>query len=361
MFIILISTSFAQLEAAEEIVFGQSAFLSSGALQLYGELIRNSINARFNRINDTGGINGKKVRLVSMDDGGEPSKTAQNVETMRQQNIDMFFGNMGTRSIFRLLPLVENKKIALLFPWGGADELRQPKFSHLINGLGFVKPQIEAIVNHILENLRIRTKIAVFHDDSSFGIANKKLLNEALGQFATSPAAIASYNRFTMDVASPTKDLIKSDPKVVVCLSTSMPAVKLIDKFLEGGHYGTKFIGIDSTMFVGKILKRRGIPFSYTSPMPDPEKSNLPIVKQFRQDMKKYAPKDPINILSLAYYIHAAIIEEALKKIVGQITKEKLIAEIESMKNYNIGGFTVDFDKQSRHAYPHNISILTGS
>jgi ABC-type branched-subunit amino acid transport system substrate-binding protein len=111
-------------------------------------------------------------------------------------------------------------------------------------------------------------------------------------------------------------------------------------------------------MFVPNILHAKNIPFEYTSPMPDPKKSNLAIVKEFRQDMESLYPGDPINILSLSYYIHAAIVVDALKKIKGDITKEKLITQIESMKNYNLGGFIVNFDKNRRHAYEHKIRIL---
>ena len=94
--------------------------------------------------------------------------------------------------------------------------------------------------------------------------------------------------------------------------------------------------------------------------MPDPKSSQIPIVKEFRKDMEKHYPNDPINILSLAYYIHAAIATKALKSIEGKITKEKLLAKIEAMKDYDLGGFAVNFTTTTRHAYPHNISIIKG-
>ena len=78
------------------------------------------------------------------------------------------------------------------------------------------------------------------------------------------------------------------------------------------------------------------------------------------EDMKKYFDYDPPNILSLSYYIHAAIVIEALKKIEGPITQEGLLEQIESMQNYDLGGFTVSFNPTTRHAYEHNISILKG-
>ena len=348
-----------QLKCSDEIVFGQSAFLSPGSLQLYGELIRNAITARFNRINNSGGINGKKLRLHSMDDGGEPANTEKNIEIMRKKNIEMFLGNMGTRSVLKILPQIEKKEILMLFPWGGDKKLRQPGLSYLVNGLGWIEPQLDALVTYVLDTIKHK-KIGIFHDDGSFGRANKKYVIDALKIRGVTPVEVASYNRFTLDIKTPAKKLLGKDPKVVISLATSMPTVKLINKFLEEGHYGTKFVGIDSTMFVGNLLRRKGIQFSYASPMPHPKKSVLPIVKEFREDLQKFFPHDPINVLSLAYYIHAAIVTEALKNISGEITKEKLLTQIESMTNYNLGGFMFNLNPNTRHAYPHNISILEG-
>jgi ABC-type branched-subunit amino acid transport system substrate-binding protein len=64
-----------------EIVFGQSAALS-GHLGIYGDFIKNAINASFNRINETGGINGKKLKLISLDDAGDPVQTKHNIKHM---------------------------------------------------------------------------------------------------------------------------------------------------------------------------------------------------------------------------------------------------------------------------------------
>ena len=343
----------------KEIVFGQSAFFS-GSFQLYGELICNSIRACFNRVNDEGGIKGKILRLVSVDDKGEPILTEKNITQMLDKhNIDMYLGNMGTRSVFKVLPLISSGKIAMFFPWGGDEILRTPDYKYIINGLGYIQPQIKALVKHVVEERKYK-KIAIFHDDGSFGLANAKDIINELAQYGVTPVIDSSYNRFTMDIATPARKVIAADPKVVICLATTMPTVKLINKMFEEGHYGTQFLGIDSTMFVGEILKNKGIDYYYASPVPDPKNSMKSIVKKYREDIKTYFPKDPYNILSLAYYIHATIIVEAIKNIEGDITKENIISEIEKMKNFDIGGFIVSFNKNNRHAYEHVISIVKG-
>ena len=342
----------------KDIVLGQSAFLS-GANQLYGKLIRNAINSRFKRANEQKEIEGKTIQLMSLDDRGEPDLTAKNIKKMREYNIDMFLGNMGTRGVFKVLPQIKNKEIAMLFPWGGSEQLRQSNLTNLVNGLGLISPQITALVQYALTNLRLK-KIALFYDDSTFGKENVQKTIVELKKYNVEPIATESYNRFTMDIKTPAFKLIQADPKLVICLCTSMPAVKLVNYFFEEGHYGTKFIGIDSTMFADTILEWKGGDLPFASPVPNPKKSKLQIAKQFRTDIKRYAPQDPINILSFSYYIHASIVIEALKKITGPINKEAVLREIEKMKNYDLGGFVVDFDPQTRHAYKHIISIVKG-
>ena len=341
-----------------EIVFGQSATLS-GHLGLYGDFIKNAINAYFNRINETGGIRGKKLKLVSMEDNGDPDLTKRNIKHMIQdQKIDMLFGCTGTRSIMSVLPLIQEKKVAMLFPWGGDENLRNPQLENIINGLGYLDPQIEKIAEFVVTKKRIK-KIAIFHADDDFSTQAAEKLTKYLKQkYNISPVEIDSYNRLTIDILPSAEKLLLADPKAVFCISTSMPTAKLISYFFEKGHYGTEFIGIDSTLFVSSILKNIGVHFYYASCVPDPVESTLKIAQDYRSDLQKYFPKDAFNILSFAYYISAAILVHAMQKITGEITKESIIKEIEQMQDNDIDGFTVSFDKSNRHAFGKDISII---
>jgi len=341
-----------------EIVFGQSASLS-GHFQLYGNIIKHAILACFESVNSQGGINGKKLRLISLDDQGNVEQTKKNVTYLRSLGIDMFIGNMGTRSQLALLPLIEQKKIAVFFPWGGDEKLRNPKLSHIINGLGLLKPQLEALVTYIAETLQF-SSIAIFNADDDFSSQGAETVTTLLNKYDITPLAQNSYNRFTFDIELAAKKLIAADPRVVVCLSTSMAAVKLINEFFQQGHFGTTFIGIDSTLFVSDILKKRGVPFTYTSPVPDPATSTLPIAEQYRHSIKKYFPAEDFNVISFGYYLSARIIVEALKSADDNLNKENIIKNIEQMKNFNLDGFVLTFDAKNRHAFGQEAVIIKG-
>lgn len=350
-FFLIFSISFAGEK--REIVFGQTGSFCA-SLGLYGNLIKNSINACFNHVNDAGGINGLTLRLESFEDYGDPVLARKNIKKMMQdQKIDMFLGCMGTRSILTVLPLIKNKQIAMFFPWGGHDSLRQSNLTNIINGLGYLQPQLNAIVKDIVEKRRIKN-IAVFYADDEFSADAANYLESVLQTHGVKPAAVASYNRMTVDIVACTEKLLAVDPKVVICISTSMPAAKLINLFFRHGHYATEFVGIDSTMFVNELLKDTGAHFQFWSGVQDPN-SELQVAAEYRHDIDRYFPNDPYNALSFAYYISASIIVEALKSVSGQITMEKLIAQIERMKNFDLGGFSVNFDENTRHAFGSKI------
>ena len=350
-------------EEKKEIVFGQTGSFS-GSLKAYSEMIKTAINTCFKAANNSGNLANIKLRLESLDDKGQANIAAKNIQKLYKKNkIDMFLGCTGTRGVLKVLPLIESEKIAMFFPWGGDKKLMRPNLTHQINGLGLMAPQTEKLINYIVKELRLK-KIALFHSDGDFSVQTAKKTISQLTKYGISPVKTASYNRFTMDIESTSKKLIEADPKIVLCLATSMPTAKLINDFFAEGHFGTLFFGIDSTLFVKKILKDKGdIKFKYSSSVPNPTNDKLAIVKEFQTNLKKYYPEsfeENINILSLAYYIQAKIIVEAIKIVDEPITKEKIIKAIENMKNFDLGGFEINFNPLTRYAFGQNIILIKG-
>ena len=92
--------------------------------------------------------------------------------------------------------------------------------------------------------------------------------------------------------------------------------------------------------------------------IPNPETCPYKIAQDYLADLEKYFPAQTPNVLSFAYYIHAAIVCTALQRITGPITKESIIQEIEKMRATTIGGFPLNFDPQTRHVYPQKIEII---
>ncbi|MCB9493464.1 MAG: ABC transporter substrate-binding protein [Epsilonproteobacteria bacterium] len=345
------------VDNSKEIVFGQSAAFS-GFFGLYGTIIKNAINSCFAQVNKDGGINGKKLRLISMDDRSDPLLTEKNIKEMKEKHgITMFLGTMGTRGVLKVLPLIEQQKISMFFAWGGDPKLENPSLKNVINGFGLMGPQVKALADYCLNQLGL-SQIAIFHSDGNFSTAAAQQLERELQSRGIQPLGIVPYNRFTLDIQPKADELVVLDPRVVICISSSSPTVKLINRFWEHGHFGTRFIGIDSNLFVNDILKGKGVQFSHTSTVPNPRLSELEIAKNYRKHLNLHAPHDTFNILSFAYYVCTSLIVHAIKNIDGDFSPAKLIEQIEASNNVDLGGISITFNPANRYAFGQEIWVI---
>jgi ABC-type branched-subunit amino acid transport system substrate-binding protein len=101
-----------------------------------------------------------------------------------------------------------------------------------------------------------------------------------------------------------------------------------------------------------------GVGFTYASSVPYAYDVDLQIVKKYQEIMKKYYPEMPFNILSLSFFIQASVLVEAIRRTGGQITKEKIIEEIEKMQDYDLGGFKISFDPTTRYIFGKQVTLI---
>jgi len=339
----------------QEIVFGQTGAFT-GHFKMYARAIVRGIEACFRHTNDTGGIEGKTLRLVSLDDGGDYEKFKNNIQTLQTQfNTSMFIGLMDTSNIRSLLPRVKQGKLTVLFPWAEHKDFQNPALTHMINGPGLLSPQLKALAQ--LDKV-LSKKFAIFHGDDNFSTRAAQTLLEHLKANDQTPVAVESFNLFTMDIETPAAALMKKYPKVVLCICTSAPAVALIKYFFTHGAFGTQFVGIDSTFPVKDILKYTGVTFSYSSAVPDPETAEIALAQEYRESMKKYFPSEPLSTLSFMYYLSASIVVEAIKQCAQDITPQAIVEKISAMKKTELGGYPLDFDPSTRYVFGKKTWII---
>ncbi len=347
-----------KIDFEKEIVFGQSGAFT-GSMSLYAQTIKDGINAYFSRVNKQGGIKGKTLRLISLDDKGMISLALKNVAELKKQEVTMFIGNMGTDNVLALTPFLKRDEIALFFPWGGDNRLSDPSLTSIINGPGLMEPQLAKLADYVVRVLGHK-RVVIFYADDSFSTSAAEQLERKLESKGVKALATVSYNRFTLGAFNGFDKLLAVEPRAVLCIGTSTPVSKLINYFFERGHYATHFLGIDSTLFVGNKLTGKGAAFYYTAAVPDPKTSKMLLAQQYLHDITRYCPHETPNVLSFTYYISAAILVEALKNLEGPITQRAIIQYIESMHEYDLNGFFVNFNAETRHAYGSDVKVIKG-
>jgi branched-chain amino acid transport system substrate-binding protein len=339
----------------KEIIFGQSGAFT-GHFKMYAHAIQRGIEACFKQVNKAGGINGRNLRLVSLDDAGDYARFRKNIQMLQTKfHTSMFLGLMDTSSVLSLIPLMKQGKIAVFFPWAQHKELQDPQLTSIVNGPGLLEPQLEALAQS--EEI-LTKKVAVFHADDEFSTRWANFLAMRLKANGQEPVAIESFNSFTMDIATPAAELIKKSPKVVLCVCTGTPVVELIKYFFEQGCFSTQFFGVDSTFPVKDILKYTGVAFSYSSAVPDPETSDMQLATDYNQAMASFFPDEPPSILSFTYYLCARIIVEAMQKTPEDISKETIIKNIIALKNTELGDYPLNFNPSDRFIFGKKVWII---
>src|ERR1700738_2440928 len=165
---------------ADAIMFGQASVLEGPASAL-GQGMRAGIQAAFDEVNARGGVHGRKLKLVSRDDGYEPDRAiAETKKLIDEDKVFALIGPVGTPTSAAAQPIATAAHVPFIGPFTGAGFLRNPKLDNVINIRASYGAETEAWVRHLTEDLKVN-KIAIFYQDDAFGRAGLAGVKGAVG------------------------------------------------------------------------------------------------------------------------------------------------------------------------------------
>jgi ABC-type branched-subunit amino acid transport system substrate-binding protein len=343
--------------AAGAIVIGQSAPLSGSNKDL-GTDIRNGALAYFKRVNDAGGVNGRKIELVSLDDANDTKRSEANTKQLLEQNNPIALYGYGSATLSRpALPLVEAAKIPFVAPFTGADPMR--KFNRYVyNHRASYADELEKIVEHYT-TFGVK-RFAVLYYDDAVGKENFGAVERALKSRNLAPAAVASVTRTQTDFTKELENVGKSSPDVVILTTLYKTSADFI-KGLKKAGVGTQFV---STSFAGSTalansLGPDGLGVAMSQIVPSYLKRSIPVVKEYQAAMEATLGKKEFSYTSLESYIAAKVLVEGLRRAGPQPTREKLLAALDTISNYDVGGYLVSFSPSNHNGSSFvSLSIL---
>jgi len=324
-----------------EIKIGQS-MPYSGPASAYGTLGRSEAGY-FRKINDEGGINGRKIVFISLDDGYSPPKTVEATRRLVEQDeVLLMFGSLGTATNTAVHTYLNTRKVPQLFVATGAAKWNDPQNHPWTMGLQ-LNYQAEARIyaKHILQT-RPNAKIAVLYQNDDSGKDYLKGLKDGLGEkAATMIVAEASY-----EVADPTVDsqvvqLQGSGADVFVDFTTPKFAAQAIRKAYDTGWKPVHYLSSVGN-YVASVLVPAGLDKSIgvisTQTSKDPNDStwiNDAGMVEWRAFMKKYYPDgDLANALNVAGYGSAFLMVHVLKQCGDNLTRENVMRQAANLKNF---------------------------
>ncbi len=327
---------------AKTVLFGQVAALTGPAQDL-GLGMQQGILAAFDEANRNGGIAGRTLELKSRDDGYEPEKTV--VATKQILDDDKVFaviGAVGTPTSKAGQPLATDAKVPFIGPFTGADFLRNPFNRYVVNVRASYFEETEAWIEHLTKDLGI-TRIAILYQDDAFGLAGLDGVQRALAKRKMSLVASGSFKRNTTAVKTALLDIMKGNPEAVVTVGPYKP----VAEFIKLAHQvkinpifvAISFVGSDS---LAQELGDDGAGVIVSQVVPFPWDASLPVVASYQKALVADDAKAKPGFVTLEGYLAGRLAVEALNRVNGEPTREKLLDAIYSAP-FDLGGFTLSY------------------
>jgi branched-chain amino acid transport system substrate-binding protein len=340
------TTAVAQGVNDTEILLGQSAALSGPAGQL-GTNMRDGALLYFDQVNAHGGVHGRKIVLKTLDDGYEGARAAANTRRfVDDERVFALFGYVGTPTSAASMPIFTQARVPFVGPFTGAESLRNPVNPYVFNVRASYFDETEAIVQH-LTAMSI-DRIAIFYQDDAYGQAGLAGVERALKKRNLSLVARGTVQRNTTIVQKAVEDIGKADPQAVIMISAYTSCAAFIRQMKAVQHNPTFW----NVSFVGsKALadelggEGRGVEISQV--MPFPWDNSIPVVREYRKLAEQ--AKTEVGFGTLEGYVAAKVMVEGLKRAGHKLDRESFVKAMETMNDYDVGGFRVSYGPGVRY------------
>ncbi|HMK79112.1 MAG TPA: ABC transporter substrate-binding protein [Xanthobacteraceae bacterium] len=332
--------------SADTITFGQAAVLEGPAAAL-GLGMQLGLNAAFNEANAKGGVQGRKIKLISVNDGYEPDRAiAATKKLIEEDKVFALVGAVGTPTSAAAQPIATAAHVPFIGAFTGAAFLRNPKLDNVINVRASYDAETEAWVKHLTEDLKI-TKIAIFFQDDAFGRAGLAGFKKAMEKRNLEILAEATYERNTIAVKSALLSLKRAEPDAVVIVGAYKPVAEFI-KLARKISFNPVFVNIS---FVGanalaKELGAEGKGVIVSQVVPFPGDASLKVVADYQAALKAADPKAEPEFVSLEGYLVGRLAVAALEKAGPDLTRAGLLKAIKDTGKFDIGGLPMTFSAE---------------
>lgn len=318
-----------------EILIGSCAALEGPANFLGTQTVLGA-KTYINYINDQGGVNGRKIKLVSYDDSYEPTKAIDCFKELVEEKVFAAGFFVGSPTAAKHVVLAANNQIPIVGLFTGAQFLHEPFKPYIINVRASYYDETQAQINNLWNVLGIR-KIAVIYQEDAFGVAVLEGVKLALKKYGSTPIGLSSFQRNTLDVERAISQVRESNPEAVIMVGAYAPLAEIVKRSKNGGFsplfLTVSFVGTEAFIqAAGKSAEDTII----TQVVPSYD-DKLSTVMLYRRLLKQYFPKEKENFVNLEGFVDAMVLVEGLKRAGRDLNRTKLIQAIESIRDMDIG------------------------
>ncbi len=307
--------------------------------------MRQGLQAAFAEVNEQGGVHGRRIELLTLNDGYEPDRAIANTrQLIEKDKVFALVGAVGTPTSKATQPLAKAAGVPFIGPFTGAGFLRDADNTHVVNVRGTYDQETEAWIEHLTEDLGSK-RIAILYQDDSFGRAGLSGVQKAMDKRNLTLVAEGTYERNSVAVKTALLKIRKAKPDAVVMVGSYKPIaafVKLARKIrMEAQFVTISFVGSKA---LAAELGKDGEGVVVTQVVPRYDDSSLALVEQYHQALNRLDVSATPGFVSLEGYLVGRLLVETLERVGPSPSRETLISQFQRAPvDLDIGGVTLSY------------------
>jgi branched-chain amino acid transport system substrate-binding protein len=300
------------------------------------------MNAAFAAINKDGGLMGREIRLVSLDDGYVPARSVSNLKQLIEtEGAFALLSCTGTANNLAILPLVEQARLPYVGPMSGANSLRRAGDNYVFHVKASYADEV-ARMSQQLVKMGLQD-VAVVYLDNSFGQEVSKAVQNSLLSDKRKVAAAIAVAADGNNISQVVDQVVASKANVVVLATTGSVSTTVLQA-LRTRSPGLPIVGISVSVIPSDFEKlgkaTQGL--ALTQVFPDATSGTHESVRAYQAVMRA-SGHTQFNSTSFEGYVNAMVLAEGLKRTGRDLTREGLRASLASMKKFNLGEYSLGF------------------
>jgi branched-chain amino acid transport system substrate-binding protein len=337
--------------AAEDILLGTTVAVSSSTAGRNASNIVLGYSTYLEHVNRQGGVHGRKIRLIDKDDNVEVDKMlALTEELIADKRVLALVGYLNTPGLAALVKdeMLVRKKIAMIAPIGAVSATN---FYPLRPGYN---QEVEKLLHEARDTQKQRVALVYFNQ--TFGPPLYKYADDLARKIGVNVVAAAAFeaapDKIESSTAAAAQAVNKASPDAVVIMSAGVGIYQFTKNYRSlANNVPAQIYTIspaDAALFVktAGLENARGVVISQA--IPYPQNNTLAVVREYQKMMKQYAPDQPLSFYSLEGFMGAKIAVEGIRRAGPNPTREKLIAALNTMKDFDLGDFGVSYGPETR-------------
>lgn len=333
------SSPLAWAQAGKTILIGQSVVLAGPGSSLARPYYEGA-KLYFDRTNAAGGVNGRKIELVTLEDHGKPENTAANTKKLIAQNVLALFGYYGSPQVTAAHPIIKDSDVLLFAPMSAADEFRDAAHPNIYTLRPGYSDEVAAITKHA-EMLGAK-RLAILHSVDGESMSALDSAQKTMAKLGA--VLVGKYPTPTGAVANAVDSALQAKPESILVIGDANSAANTVRdlraKSFRGAIYGFSNTG---ESLLAEEIGTDGAGVVVVRVVPKSDNPRVPVGRELAVDALAAKLGKP-NVYMLEGYIAARVLVEGLKRIPGEPTRAKLKQALDGLRNVDIGGFRIDYN-----------------